>query len=366
MNIFLSAGEASGDAYAAALVRQIRAVIPDATFSAIGGSSVRAEGAHMVADSSRWGAIGMFQSLKGIPVALLSLGKIKKFFRSRKGLFIPIDFGFGNKVFCRIAKKNGWQVLYFIPPGSWKRRPHGIGLEGLTDAIVTPFPWSETILKDMGLNAHFCGHPMKQLVSEMGPAPVRDERIAVLPGSRMHEIDNNLRVIAEAVKLGGYPLVEFAVSGNVDKTAFEAKWNSLSPNRSDIFTAGDVFGVLRRARAGIICSGTATLQAALCGCPMVVIYRLSKMMEVEAKIIRFKLGMISLPNIILDRWAVPELVQHSATAENIVARLAPLLVESPERLEQLRAFAEIDGLLGSPDCLTRTAELVRSMVRGHL
>jgi lipid-A-disaccharide synthase len=341
-------------------VRELKKLSENIEFTAVGGGRLKACGVPLVADSSHWGAIGIWQSsLVGLK-ALTSFYRVKRFLSDGPpGLFIPIDFGFMNIRLSRHAKKTGWKVLYFVPPGSWRRDKQGADLAVLTDGISTPFAWSAEILKKMGANAHWFGHPIKQLLVE-APTAARGDSIAVLPGSRSHEIDNNLPVIAHAVE----GPVEFALAPGVNLEQFKARWQALRMDSgSDVFTVGDTSGVLRRAKAAIVCSGTATLEAALCGTPMVVVYRASKAMVLEAKLIGFKMPKyISLPNIVLDQPLVPELIHDAASPESVRNALRPLLHDSEERFAQLAGFQELNLLLGDSQAITETAKLAMSIL----
>ncbi len=362
MRIFLSAGEASGDAYAAALVRELRMQAGHLEITGLGGSRLAAEIGALVVDTSHWGAISIVQSVRVAPK--VSAGFLKAPRELRKGspgLFIPIDFGFFNIRLCRTAKALGWKVLYFVPPGSWRRDKQGRDLPSRTDAVVTPFPWSADILAKMGANVHFFGHPIKQLIKESGVSVSQRNTVALLPGSRNHELWRNLPMLAGALK--DLASVEFAISPNLNLEEIQAKWGSLAPGRSDGFTQGNVYAVLGRAQAGIICSGTATLEAALMRCPHVVVYRVTQAMVREAKIVGFKLPeFISLPNIILQRRVVPEIVDLDIPPERIRSEFDPLLRQSAQRQAQLDAFAEIDDILGPDDAITKTAELALDLL----
>ncbi len=359
MRLFVSAGEASGDAYGAALVA---ALGPDSGFAieAVGGPKLRAIGASIVADSTRWGSIGIAQALR------LAARLIRGFFRAKRalaagapGLFLPIDFGYMNLRLARHAKGCGWKVLYFIPPGSWRRDRQGKDLPAVTDAIVTPFPWSAETLRAMGADAHFFGHPLKQMVAAGPSAPFQRASIAVLPGSRDDEVARNLPIIAQALAGFNEP-VEFAVAPSIVSARLSQMWKRCAPARSgDAFTEGDTYGVLKRAKAAVVCSGTATLEAALCRCPSVVMYRVGPFVELQARIVRLKIEFISQPNILLQRAVLPELIQHAATPGALRAALEPLLSDTPARKAQLAAFEELDALLGPADAIDQTAEFVR-------
>lgn len=359
MRIFFSTGEASGDAYAAALAMRVR----DFAGSMEGAVGVKGEAAGIkpIADNRNWGSIGIYESIKIAPRVLKGYRAVLRSLAAGKpGLCICVDYGFFNIKVARHAKAMGWKVLYFIPPGSWRKDKQGADLPQVTDCIVTPFEWSAEILNQMGANAHWFGHPLKQMVEQ---APVlTDERggLAILPGSRLHEIENNIPAIAEALKnYSGDVLLSKAP--NVDAQELVSLWekyNSLTPQ---IVT--DVYTGLKSARAAIVCSGTATLESALCGCPQVVVYRGNKVMELEAKIRKPKFDFISLPNILLNRKLLPELIQWDATPDQIWKELEPLLGDTPEREQQLTGYKDLNTILGEADCLERTADLIKKLTQ---
>lgn len=357
MRWFISAGEASGDAYGAALVREVRSRGVEPAIEAVGGRLLAEVGATMVADSSNWGAISFGQSLGVGKRVIMGFHRAKRVLAtSDPGVFMPIDFGTMNIRLARFAKARGWKVLYFVPPGSWRRDRQGEDLPAVTDAIVTPFSWSADLLNKMGATAYWFGHPVRALAGEPAAAMQRDG-IAILPGSRQHEVVHNLPVLAAAAK--DWARVEFAVAATIDREALARRWRALSGRANDQFTSDDVYGVLGRARTAVICSGTATLQSAVAGTPMVVIYRLSRWAEVEARIVGFKrrVKFIALPNIFLDRQLVPELIQTDATPEAI-SEWVKKLESGPERNAQIAGFAAITEMLGPPDAIRRTGDLL--------
>lgn len=363
MRVFLSAGEASGDTYAAALVRALREEAAGVAVQGVGGKRLTAEIGSLVADSSRWGAISIAQSLVVTPRVLSGYFRARRVLQTgRPGVFVPIDFGFANIRLARFAKEQGWKVLYFVPPGSWRRDRQGRDLPAITDAIVTPFPWSRDLLKEAGANVHFFGHPILSLIGSRPPVE-RGETVAILPGSREHEIERNLPLIAKVMASVPNPS-EFALSPSTPVDAVQARWQTLTGRTGDRFTVGDVYGVLERAAAGVVCSGTATLEAALMGCPMVVVYQVTKAMAVETKLIGFKKPeFIALPNIALQRQVVPEWAHVEIDPMEVRAGLLPLLADSPEREAQLAAFAEIRTLLSGGDAVREAAKLILALAQ---
>lgn len=324
------------------------------TVSCVGGNRMKEAGVGLTFDSSDWGAVGIVESVFVGPKVLEGFFTARSLIRSvGHGLFVPIDFGYINIKLAKEAKKHGWKVLYFSPPGSWRRHKQGADLPAVTDAIVTPFNWSADLLNSMGANAHWFGHPLKEMVSRHAYDGPR-EGLAVLPGSRSHEVARNLKVIAEAVR-GLNVRVKFAVAPNLEVSDLERDWEDLGGSEAAFLR--DTYTVLKSSQAAIVCSGTATLEAALCGCPLVVVYRLSRLAELEYYIRRPKFDHVSLPNILLQRQAVPELLQHDATPARIQEKIEALLTDSPARAAQLEGFDELRTMLGGTDCFEQTADL---------
>lgn len=359
MRILFSAGEQSGDVLAGELARRISSRHPGAELSGIGGKHLARAGARLIADSSVWGAIGFVQSLRILPGAYVGRERLKKHLASgAPGLFIPIDFGYMNIHLAKFAKSKGWKVLYFSPPGSWRRDRQGADLPKCADAIVTPFSWSAEILERMGAKAYWFGHPIKELVARGTDVGESRESIAVLPGSRRGEVESLAPILASSLE-GLQRACEVAVASNIDSEWLTRQWRTEGFNPK--LTQGESSKVLGRARAGVVCSGTATLEAALCRCPQVVVYRVGFSVLLEARILGVRPKFISQPNILLDRRAVPELIQDQANSENIRRHLEPLLEDGPARVAQLAAYDEIDEMLGPSDAITRTAELAIEM-----
>jgi lipid-A-disaccharide synthase len=355
----LSAGEASGDAYGAALVRELREILAgDGSFSAIGGPLLRAEGVEIIFDSSQAAAMGALEAAKQIVRYSRSIPGIKRRFQSGKpGWFIPIDFGFINIRLARTAKRAGWKVLYFIPPGSYRRGPQGKDLATLTDIVVTPFPWSEKILRENGVNAHFLGHPLKQL---LGPAPDHVSRSGwvVLPGSRPMELRLNLPFLSSVLSVthANTP-VTFALAPNADLEAVRRAWSACAGGRSDRLVVGDTTALLRAAEFGIVCSGTATLQAALTNTPHVIFYRVPRAMDIQGKVMNINPKFIGLPNILLDRLAVLEFTLRETDPTEVIAAVKNLPYTAKD---QVQSFSELNALLGPDDAITATAKLLKA------
>lgn len=348
----------------ARLLEEMRGLGFDGTAYAVGSVRLREAGAKIIADSSTWGMLGVYQAFKKAPRLIAGgLGVFRWIKLKRPDLFIAIDFGFMNVRACKVAKKAGLRTFYFLPPGSWRKDRAGDDLPRIADKIATQFPWSAELLKKKGADAEWVGHPVKQMVGRMG-----DESrsvLAVLPGSRRHEIELNLPVMARALQLLEADVQGLEIVIACAPTA-DADWvSSLWARHCSLpvtVTKDGALNALRKAKAAIVCSGTATLEAAICKTPMVVVYVLDKLMVAEAKLVRLRFDYIAQPSILLNRLVAPELFHVNATPARIAGELKPLLSETETRSKQLSDFAEIETLLGPDDAITRAAGIACGML----
>jgi lipid-A-disaccharide synthase len=162
--VVILTGEASGDLYGADLAESLRTRFPEITLHGVGGARMHAAGVQLIADSRVWGAIGIVQSVKVAPKALLAFQRVKRFLRHlRPDWVVPIDFGAFNVPLSCWAKAHGMRVAYYIPPGSWRRERQGADLPRCTDCVLTPFEWSATRLRALGAQAHWVPHPTAAL-----------------------------------------------------------------------------------------------------------------------------------------------------------------------------------------------------------
>lgn len=363
--VLISTGEASGDSIGAALVSEMRILGFEGEFFAIGGKRLRESGCTMLCDSSHWGAIGIYQALIVAPRVMKDYYRLKSWLkRNKPQLVIAVDFGYFNVRFCRYAKKLGCKTLYFVPPGSWRRNKQGNDLPHIADKIATPFSWSAEILNAMGANAEWVGHPIYQMAQRN--ASSNRQYIAILPGSRQHEVANNLAAIAAAIDKTCLPVgvtPRIVAAPNISKEFLISEWSKHSTTPVSISTEPATV-TLRASVAAVICSGTATLEAAICDCPMVVVYRINKMVELEYRIRKPKFDYISLPSILLGRKVVTELIHYYATPIAIVQELEFLLTDTEARRNQLIAFEQIRAMLGAPNGVTRTAEIAMELLNG--
>lgn len=364
------AGEASGDLHGATLARGLRALAPGARLYGMGGQGMTAEGVELLVDTTARASVGGTEAVGGVPALYRAYRRLRATLEGpgRPDVVVVIDFPEFNLRLARAARRAGIAVVYFIPPQVWAWRPWRLRLmRRVVSLVLAVFPFEPPLYRRAGVPVAFVGHPV---VDALAGAPTREEArkrlglegtapvIGVLPGSRRHEVDRVLPTMRSAAALiaARHPEARFLVAQapTVARATLEAT-GTLGPPLT-IVPSG-AYAVMRAADLLLVTSGTATLEAALLGTPMVVCYRLSRLSELLfAPLVR--VPWISLANLTLGRRVVPELYQRGLSAETL-AREALALLESPAALAAQRdAFGELAGQLGAPGVGARAARHV--------
>jgi lipid-A-disaccharide synthase len=376
-SVFLSAGEASGDRVGALLVEALKRRRDDLRLAGIGGRLMAAAGVKLVADSSDWAAIGVFEATSRLPRAWAALRAARRELEiARPAGLVLIDCGSFNVPLARAARRIGIPTLYYFPPGSWSRRPRGLELRNLVDCIATPFPWSRDLLTGGQARVEWVGHPVMEAVrpqvaaeaayARYGLAPDRPV-VALVPGSRSQEIQYVLPVIAEGAALlaqdwaGAQFVVPVARSVERERVADQLDRAKVSA----LLLEGMDYDALQLARAAVVCSGTATLELTCLGVPMVVVYRASRATTLQYRLFRGLLGgqqFAAMPNILAGREIVRELLGSAATPEAIASETAALLSDQERRGRVLAGLEQAAASLGPPGASERTAELLLTLV----
>ena len=364
------AGEASGDLHGATLARALRALAPGARLYGMGGRSMAAEGVELLVDATGEASVGGTEAVSGVPALYRAYRRLRASLQGpgRPDALVVIDFPEFNLRLARAARRAGVAVVYFIPPQVWAWRPWRVRLmRRVVSLVLAVFPFEPSLYRRAGVPVAFVGHP---IVDALAGAPSRDEArkrlglegngpvIGLLPGSRRHEVERVLPVMRDAAALVmiAHPDARFVVAQapTVERASLQA---GVASGPRFTIVASNAYAVMRAADLLLVTSGTATLEAALLGTPMVVCYRLSRLSELLfAPLVR--IPWISLANITLGRAVVPELYQRGLSAETL-AREALALLASPAALAAQRdAFGELAGQLGAPGVGTRAARHV--------
>ena len=377
--VLIVAGEASGDLYGGLLMRAMAEEAP-VTFSGIGGPTMRAAGLAAVADASVLAVTGIlevaarFGSIWGAWRATVRLLDDPQ---QRPDLAILIDYPDFNLRLAARAKRAGVPVLYFISPQVWAWRKGRLArMRRLIDRMLVILPFEEAIYRAAGIPVEFVGHPLldlarpdrsrRQTRALLGFDPDRP-MVALLPGSRRNELRAHLGPLLGAARILAEEFRDLEFVLTVAPTMPRALVESLvagipGPPRRPILVSDDRYDAVAAADVAIVASGTATLETALLGVPLVVIYRMNALTYALARLAT-DLPHIGMPNLIAGRRIAPELVQGDCTPGRIAAETRRLLTDPGAAGAMRRGLDEVRGRLGRPGAIGRAARAAWDMIR---
>ena len=390
--VLVVAGEASGDLYGGLLMREMAAARgpgdgpapegpPEVEFLGVGGPSMRAAGLTPLADASALGVTGLLEvlgRLASIWSAYRSAGAVLREAGSRPDLAILIDYPDFNLRLAAVARRAGVPVLYFISPQVWAWRAGRLQkMAAVVDRMLVILPFEEAIYRQSGIPVEFVGHPLLDLVrahrsrrqerAVLGLDPDRPV-LALLPGSRRNELRSHLHPMLQAASFLREEFRDLqcllTVAPTFDRREVESQVAAVLPDRGarPVLVLEDRYDAVAAADAAVVASGTATLETALLGVPMVVVYRMHPLTYLLARRL-LRLENIGMPNLIAGRRVVPELVQGACTGAAIAAELRRLFTE-PDAAERMRRdLGEVRERLGSPGAIGRAAARAWSMIR---
>lgn len=366
--VFLSAGEPSGDLHGAGLARALRARIPDARLIGLGGARMAAEGVELLAGLDDLAVMGFAEVVSRLPYFLRLRRRVFAALKSeRVDLVIPLDYPGFNMRLARHASGRGIPVLYYIAPQVWAwhaSRARALARDARRVAVILPF--EEEFLRRAGAEAEFVGHPLLDLA--LGPLERRtwceeqgldSERplLALFPGSREQEVRRHLELFAAAAArvVAERPDVQpvVGVSPDVDPRAYRRVAWPRSDRPQEL---------LRAATAGLVKSGTTTLEAAIAGTPIVVAYRMNELSyRLARRLVR--VPHIALANLVAHERVVPELVQDAATPEALAREVLPLLdPQDPARRRVVAGLARVRAALGDGGAAERVAGIAAELL----
>jgi len=367
VNLLISAGEASGDLHGARLLASLRAARPDVDAFGMGGARLEKAGLDRVVRSESLSVVGFSEVLEKLPRLVRALRTLRGEARRRRPeVAVLIDFPDFHGLLSRRLNRDRVPIVYYVSPQVWAWRPwRARKIASRARRIITLFPFEAEIYRSLGADAECAGHPLVEDVREglsaASPLPPRTRRrLVLLPGSRKDEVRRHWGVLAEAAArlARRHDLEVVAVrAAGLPEDLFAG-----AAERGIRIVSSGLHPVLASADLAFVASGTATLEAALCGAPMVVVYRTSGFSHRIAKSL-VTVKWISLVNIVAGEDVVPELIQGAFTVERLEREGEALLV-SPARTEAMKAaLARVAAELGPPGASARAAALVLSAVR---
>jgi len=351
--VLISAGEASGENYGAMLIPELRKLLgSDTTFFGVGGEKMRAIGCETVVDSSKVAAVGITEVVKHVATIYREFFRMVSVARERRpDVAVLIDFPDFNLRLAQKLHAIGVPVAYFVSPQLWAWKESRVWrVKKFVDRMIVIFPFEQDFYRKHDVAALYVGHPL----ADLPPPSISRESfahenridsdkqwIALLPGSRKREVLLNLPVMLETAKRmgSGYEyLVPVATTLTYD-------WmRQAIGNQAGIHLVHDARAALLHSRAGVVASGTATVEAALIGSPFVVVYRVSPLSyAIGRRLVKVKnFGMV---NLIAGREIVPELIQENFTAGNVVRELNRLIPDGEDRAGMIHNLAAVGKML---------------------
>jgi lipid-A-disaccharide synthase len=368
--------------YGAQLIEALRRRDPSLEFFGVGGDRMRTAGCDTVVDAKDLAVVGISEIVSHLPKIYGLFHKlIAEADRRRPDIAIVIDSPAFNWRAARQMRKRGVPVVYYVCPQFWAWRQGRVRLlRKYVDKALVIFPFEEKFYRDRGVDATFVGHPLANLslpaidraaYASLNKLDAAKQWLTLMPGSRMKEVRMNLPTILEsASKLGpGYEFL-LPVAPTLDRGFLESLIGAGIASDHAIRLVSDALPALAQSRAGIIASGTATVEAAMMGTPFVMVYRVSPLTYFLGRS-RVKVPHFAMVNLIAGREIVPELVQQDFTAEKVVARLKEILADGPKRDQMMAGLTEVKGLLRGPQTdrlypAERAAEAVLGLLRARV
>ncbi len=368
--IMIIAGEVSGDMHAAKVVKEINKLSPGVEIFGFGSTNLKNEGVNLILDPTEINSIGFLEALKNIKLHRKHLKLVKETInRKQPDVMFLVDYSGFNMLTARLAYKRGIPAVNYFPPTAWiwgKWRARWLARRDVTVAAV--FPQERDIYVEAGADVKFVGHPLLDIVKteeskeeiysnlELSP---QKKIIALLPGSRKSEINRHLPELLQAAeKLQAEDRnFRFILALPAD---FEIDFISNISSRYRVvlkIVRNYTYQVMKIADLIVTASGTAALEAAIMGTPMVIIYKTS---ESTYRLGKFLLNVdyIGLPNILVGREIVPELIQEEANGEMIYRRVKNLIYKPYLLQNTRRNLQRVKEMLGKEGAVTRTAKLV--------
>jgi len=369
------AGEASGDMHGANLARALQELNPQVQLLGMGSSLMAAAGVELAFDVTELSTVGFAEAIKSIKTLkriLQQLGDLMD--QEKPDVIVLIDYPGFNMEVAKAAKARGIPLVYYFSPTAWAwGRGRAKKVASLVTRVASVLPFEADVYREAGADVEFVGHPLLDIVK---PKLSKEEFyqqwnldsqkpiVGLLPGSRRQEIKSLLPILLETAKRikEKIPQTQFLLplAHTVDRREIEAQIRE--KGLEIIVIEGQTYELMTVSDIIVVASGTATLEAACLGTPMIIVYQVSFSTWLLGKIL-IKVPYIGMPNIIAGKEIAPEFIQYDAQPEQISSRVIDFL-EHPEKLELVRAeLQEVRKRLGGEGAVKRTAQLVLDVGR---
>ena len=358
--VAMVAGEASSDQLAAHLIAALKLHLPEAMFYGIGGPKMQREGFDSLWPAEKLAVRGYAEVLRHYPaITRMRRQLLRRLLRDRPDVFIGVDGSDFNLWLEKRLKRCGIPTIHFVSPSIWAWRRNRMGkIIQSVSHILALYPFEPALYRDTAVRCSYVGHPLadviplaidQRVVRERLDVPLERPVVTLMPGSRQSELHFMAETFVETAKLllARYPGVQFLVPlvSRETRVQFEtALWKLKADELPFTLMFGHAADAIAASDAVLVASGTATLETALVGRPMVIAYKMSPWSWRLMRGMRY-LPWVGLPNILAGRYVVPEFLQDDATPDNLAQALGNLLVDRQARAAISRVFQGIHRLL---------------------
>ncbi|MBI2882839.1 MAG: lipid-A-disaccharide synthase [Candidatus Methylomirabilis oxyfera] len=368
--ILIVAGESSGDLHAAGVVAELRRRAPDLTIEGIGGDRMRQAGVRLHAHAGDLAVVGLVEVAARLPAIWRAYRSMIRCLRDRRpDLVILVDFPDFNLRLARRASRLGIPVVYFISPQVWAWRAGRIrSIAKYVRRLLVIFPFEEGFYRDRGVEALYVGHPLLDRLASSpsmnearrrleleGAAPV----LGLLPGSRAGELMRHLPILLRSAKrlMTEQPDLRVVIAA-ADGLPLDLIGSFLTQEGVlATVVQGRTYEVMAASDLLLVASGTATIEAAIIGTPMVIVYRLAFLSWLLGRLL-IRVPYIGMVNLVAGRRVAPELIQFHATPERIADEARRLLLSAEQRRHTRQELQQMRDRLGPPGALSRTVDAI--------
>ncbi len=365
--IFVVTGEYSGEIHASNVVKMLKQISDDYIIEGIGGDNLKAQGVKLFEHIKNLSAVGLSPQIIWHHYVLGK--KLVKYLKEefKPDLVLLVDYGGFNLGIAKYLKEAGIKIFYYIPPQLWASRQYRIKrVKKYIDKVLCIFPFEEPLYKSYGIDVHYCGHPLGYSLSapaykkgffEKYNLDMNKKLVSVFPGSRVFEIKYLMKIFKKSVEIlqKKHPDLQFCISQapNISDTIYDKYFGD-----SDLkVIKGDNQALLSVSDALILASGTVALEACLYHTPMVIAYNAPKFFYWIYLLVRC-IDKVSLPNIIANKFIIPELIVKDAKPELIVKNIENILYDSTKRLIMVSELSNVAKLLSDKNSALEAAKVI--------
>ena len=383
MKIMFSAGEASGDIHAASVAKALKTQYPDVEMLGMGGAKMEAEGVKIVYHIDQLGIIGLVEIIKALPKFFALRDHLKEvMIKEKPDVLVCVDYPGFNMRLMKVAKQLGIPVVYYIAPTIWIwHNSRGKDIAKYVDRVASIFPMEAEAYEKWNAPVTFVGNPLIDIVK---PTMTKEEgmkyfnasedayRVLLMPGSRNQEVASLLDIILMAAKdlekdgvlPEGKKGFQFFLprAHTISRDVLE---EAIAKHGLDVqITEELTYDVMQICDAAVAASGTATLETALMGLPTILLYRVAPVTYFIAKFV-VGIDIVGLPNIIMGREVIPEVLQGAVTPARVKQELVKLMTDRAYEQKMRQDLLEVKHKLGEPGAVERVAKLVQEVANEH-